>query len=479
MGRNVEFIAESLDQTRGWFYTLNVLSTALYDRPAYKNVIVSGLILAEDGKKMSKRLMNYTNPVDIMNKYGSDVLRLYLLGCSASKADSFCFKDKDLVDISRKLIPYANAIHIFNESMTLYSEPLESALSSTNKLDNWIYHMFHTLRNRVYDHLEALELTAIPPLFYSFIDKLCNTYIKLSRDRLKSNSGVEEAKDSLQTLYYVLDGMNLLMVPFAPHLAEHFNMELHQNNVNSIHLRVIDIGSLVEIDTSIVKCIDSLSELFETVRNLRSVQMAYPLNEIIIYSDTDGILEFEDVIKKQLNVKNILIKPLEQLTKNYKANRSVVGKRYKKEASEIIRQIESGDFTNCSDPECYSVQYNMDEREGYISSKFEYNINKEAVVYLSNTLTEQNKTEGEINHIRRQVNVIRKEMGLKMYDRVHIEIEKNHFWNGLDQTLVEQLRVQLGGDLVLVEHLEKSKSVKSLNGLFDTKIYVVAESLID
>jgi hypothetical protein len=210
----------------------------------------------------------------------------------------------------------------------------------------------------------------------------------------------------------------------------------------------------------------------------RTIQMAYPLNELMIYSDTDGILEFEDVIKKQLNVKQIVMKSLEQLTKSYKAIRSVIGKKYKKEANEIIKQIECGDFRNCSDPDCFSAQYNVDEREGFVSCKFDYNGNKEAIVYLSNRLTEQNKLEGEINHVRRQVNVIRKEMGLKMYDRVHIEIQKNDFWNGLDQTLLEQLRVQLGGDLVLVEKVENSKTVKSLNGLFETKIYVV-ESLID
>ena len=479
LGREVEFIAESLDQTRGWFYTLNVLSTALYNRPAYKNVIVSGLILAEDGKKMSKRLMNYTNPVDIMNAYGSDVLRLYLLGCSASKAESFCFKDKDLVDISRKLIPYANAIHIFNESKMMYGGTLEfiGTVNSKNKLDNWIYHMFHTLRNKVYDHLEALELTAIPPLLYAFIEQLCNTYIKLSRDRLKSNSGTEDARESLQNLYYVLDNMNVLMVPFAPHLAEHFNTELTDND--SIHLRYINTKVRVVPDESIVSRIDSLSELFETVRNMRGtldIQMAYPLNELIIYSDTDGILEFGEVIKKQLNVKHIVIEPLEQLTKCYKAIRSVVGKRYKKDAAEIVKQIELGDFTNCSDIDCYSVSYHMDEREGYISSKFEYiqnNINKEAIVYLSNRLTENNRIEAETNHVRRQVNVIRKEMGLKMYDRVHIEIQKDEFWNGLEQTLVEQLRLQLGGDLVLIEQVHTDKTIKSLNGQFETKLRLV------
>jgi valyl-tRNA synthetase len=270
--------------------------------------------------------------------------------------------------------------------------------------------------------------------------------------------------------------MNVLMVPFAPHLAEHFNTELI--NDDSIHLRYIHTAVRVMPDDLIITSIDSLSELFETVRNMRGtldMQMAYPLNELIIYSDTDSILEFGDVIKKQLNVKQIVIQPLEQLEKRYKAIRSVIGKRYKKEANEIVKQIELGDFTNCSDTDCYSVSYHMDEREGYISSKFEYiqnNSNKEAIVYLSNRLTENNKIEAETNHIRRQVNVIRKEMGLKMYDRVHIEIQKDEFWNGLDQTLVEQLRLQLGGDLVLLEKVDTDKTIKSLNGQFETKLRV-------
>jgi isoleucyl-tRNA synthetase len=99
----VDFIAESLDQTRGWFYTLNVLSTALNHTPAFKQVIVSGLILAEDGKKMSKRLQNYTSPNILIDKYGADIFRLYMIGSPAAKAESFCFKDNDLVDITRKI----------------------------------------------------------------------------------------------------------------------------------------------------------------------------------------------------------------------------------------------------------------------------------------------------------------------------------------------------------------------------------------
>ena len=473
LGREIEFIAESLDQTRGWFYTLNVLSTALYNRPAFKNVIVSGLILAEDGKKMSKRLGNYTNPVDIMNKYGSDVLRLYLLSSPASKADSFCFRDKDLVEISRKLIPYANAIYIFNECRMMYGEELEDFEIDKveNKLDKWIYHMFHTFRNKVYDHLERLELTIVPGLIYSFIEKLCNTYIKLSRDRLKSKTNGEGA---LETLYYVLDETNLLLAPFAPHLAEHFHKELN-SVTESIHLRYIDIEKRTLTDNHIVNSIDALTELFETVRNLRGIldlPMAYPLNQMSIYLESSGLLEFTDVITKQLNVKTIEFKPLDAFPKRYKPNRGVLGKIYKKEASEVAKRIESGDLTGIDNPDTYTTDYQIVEYPGMIRAEFVYNSTQKGIVYLSNSLTNENKVEAEINHVRRQVNVIRKDMGLKMYDRVHIEIQKSEFWNRLEPTLLEKLRLELGGDLVLTQTLQKGKDIKSLDGDFITLIYV-------
>jgi isoleucyl-tRNA synthetase len=471
---DVEFISESLDQTRGWFYTLNVLSTALYHKPAYNNVIVSGLILAEDGKKMSKRLKNYTDPLDVMNKYGSDVLRMYLLGSPSTKAESFCFKDKDLGDISRKINTYANAISLYKDSLVMYGEPLEAVEkpNSQNNLDIWIYNIFHNLRNTIYKHLESLELMPIPNLIYKYIDQLCNTYIKLSRDRLKSQSTREDSIESLQTLGYVLKQTNILLVPFMPHLSEHFHRELSQTTIaTSIHLEYIDIHRQVYVDSTILDSVYSLGEVFETVRNLRvklNTPILYPLENIVIYTDNFGLLAYEDVIKKELNIKGLSVKSLDSLQKKYLPNKGTLGKLFKARASEMAKYIEEGLIEQpFLTRECYNIEYVLEELEGMISAKFDYYVDDkqhEGVIYLANSLTDSNKIEAEVNNIRRQINILRKEFGFKLYDKVAIEFLRNKFLDNLDIHLFNSLTTQLGGNVLVSDTVElQHNTIKSLD----------------
>ncbi len=457
----VDFIAESLDQTRGWFYTLNVLSTALYNQPAFKKVIVSGLILAEDGKKMSKRLGNYTNPLELMNKYGSDVFRLYLLSSTASKAESFCFKDKDLIEISRKLIPYANSFIMFSESLKLFNEPIGDTFKSTNKLDIWLYNIFHSFKNSIYNHLENLELTHIPSLIYKFIDQLCNTYIKLSRDRLKSQCTHQDALESLTTLNYILDETNLLLVPFVPHLAEHFNKLLNKDSI-SIHMRTIDLINKQNPDNTIIQSIDSLNELFETVRTLRNkinIGNVYPLDSLEIYTGSTSIIEFTDVIKKELNIKSLIIKDYNELPFSYRANRSSIGKTFKSKASEIVKQIELGDISDLSN-EYYTIEYNAKSKDGYIESKFEYydsnSRKQEAVVYLTNKITEENKKEAHLNHIRRQINLLRKQWNYKMSDKINITMKYNEVFELFSEEMMKQLSNQLGSEIKITTSIGRA-----------------------
>jgi len=470
---DVEFISESLDQTRGWFYTLNVLSTALYHKPAYNNVIVSGLILAEDGKKMSKRLKNYTDSLDVMNKYGSDVMRMYLLGSPSTKAESFCVKDKDLQDISRKLNTYANAVSLYKDSLVMYGEPLEAVDKphSKNNLDVWIYNIFHNLRNTIYKHLEALELMPIPSLIYRYIDQLCNTYIKLSRDRLKSQMTREDSLESLQTLGYILKHTNILLVPFMPHLTEHFHKELSSSKGSSIHLEYIDIDKQVCVDSTIVNSVYSLGEVFETVRNLRvklNTPILYPLDNIVIYTDNFGLLAYEELIKKELNIKHLTVKPLDSLQKKYLPNKGALGRLFKARAAEMAKYIEDGQLQKPGlTKECYNIEYVLEDLEGMNSAKFDYYVDDrryEGVIYLSNSIADSNRIEAEVNNIRRQVNLLRKELGFKLYDKVAIEFLGNQFLDDLDIELFNSLVAQLGGNVLVSDSIDLQHStIKSLD----------------
>ena len=478
----VDFIAESLDQTRGWFYTLNVLSTALNHQPAFKKVIVSGLILAADGKKMSKRLGNYTSPDILIEKYGIDVFRLYMIGSPATKAESFCFKDSDLTEISRRILPYFNAHVLLNESllcaeMNLGGLKWLNLVKSTNKLDLWIENKYVEFSNKFYSHMEKLELTNCPNLIYKFIEDLCNGYIKLSRERLKGLHTLDDCMGSICTLFNILTKFNCLLAPFIPHLSEHLNMSLHlmskdESSYQSVHLLKSHHNTNQPVDPTVLYGFYSVNDLLEAVRNLRqqiNKPIFYPLDTIEIYTDSKGVEEFEQVICRELNIKNLVVKSSKSLDKVYKANRGILGKVYKKEANNMALLIEYGNISwvGC-EPNYYSVDYKLESKENMVGTKFTFidwsgNISQ-SVVYLSTKSNDYNDLEAEINNIRRQVNNIRKELGFKMFNKVNIVFESNDFWSNMSRELIEILMKRLIADIKFEDNIQDFKLIETFKG---------------
>jgi len=468
----VDFIAESLDQTRGWFYTLNVLSTALNHSPAFKKVIVSGLILAEDGKKMSKRLQNYTSPDAIIEKYGADIFRLYMIGSPAAKAESFCFKDSDLIEITRKIIPYYNA-HLFSKECKFKYTTL---VASNNQLDQWIRMKLIETNQYIYRHMENLELPSIPNHIYKFIDTLCNTFIKLSRDRLKGNISEIDHNESYSTLYYVLKDFNKLLVPFMPHLAEYFNKSLsYDENNESVHLQTIDINSIFDykLDINLLNGFYSVNEVLETVRNLRqqiNKPIFYPLDKIELYTDSPSIVEYKNIICKELNIKNLIINSTETLNKTYRPNKGSLCKTFKKEANKYIALIEQGNvlWEGCL-AEYYTFEYNLDPNIcDMVGTKFNYNNSdgyiSQAVLYLSTNTSKDNDMEAEINNIRREINILRKEMNFKLSNKVQVIFEKNIFWDEIKPELIEILSKRLNVPIDFVDSLVEYKIIETFTG---------------
>ena len=475
----VDFIAESLDQTRGWFYTLNVLSTALNHSPAFKKVIVSGLILAEDGKKMSKRLGNYTSPNLIIEKYGADIFRLYMIGSPAAKAESFCFKDLDLVEITRKIIPYYNAHILLKEC---YSNKIE-IINSTNQLDKWIKMKLIETSQYIYKHIENLELTNIPNHIYKFIDTLCNTFIKLSRDRMKGCASDIDYLESNNTLYYILKDFNKLLVPFMPHLSEYFNKLLPEQEYTSIHLETINIDYIFnyKLDMDLLNGFYSVNEVLETVRNLRqqiNKPIFYPLDKIELFTDSPSILEYKNVICKELNIKNIIIKSTESLNKTYRPNKGLLCKTFKKESNKYISLIEQGNISweGCIQ-DYYTFEYNIDPNIcDMIGIKFNYNNSNftisQAILYLSTTTSKENDMEAEINNIRREINNLRKEMNFKLSNKIQITFEKNIFWDEMKPELINILSNRLNVPIIFIDNLEEYKIIKTFT---ETKLKVYIE----
>ncbi len=234
-GFPAEFIAEGLDQTRGWFYTLTVLSTALFEKPAFKNVIVNGIVNAEDGKKMSKRLKNYTAPDLLMEDFGADALRLYLINSGLVRAEDQRFADSGVKDMVRRaLLPWYNSFKFFST----YAEvdgwnSKENFEVGDNITDRWILSNLQTLKKNISKEMEAYKLYNVVPALFTFIEDLTNWYIRLNRSRFWGEGLSDDKCSAYSTLYTCIKELSTAMAPFSPFLSEHVYQELLKFNPGS------------------------------------------------------------------------------------------------------------------------------------------------------------------------------------------------------------------------------------------------------
>ncbi|MFH1767220.1 MAG: isoleucine--tRNA ligase [Patescibacteria group bacterium] len=236
-GFPAEFIAEGQDQTRGWFYTLHVLSNALFNMPAFKNVIVNGIVLAEDGKKMSKRLKNYPDPMEVMEKYGSDAVRLYLMSSPVVKAENIRFAEKDVDEVSKKFV---NILRNVTSFYALYKEHDDGREAlGAHVLDRWILARLNETLEAESDAMNAYDLSLAARSIQSFATDLSTWYVRRSRDRMKSAG--EDRAEAVATLRSVLDTLSKMIAPFTPFLAEVIYQEINgeflaTKNRLSVHL---------------------------------------------------------------------------------------------------------------------------------------------------------------------------------------------------------------------------------------------------
>ncbi|KDD75520.1 class I (I, L, M and V) tRNA synthetase, partial [Helicosporidium sp. ATCC 50920] len=232
-GFPADFVAEGLDQTRGWFYTLMVLSTALFDKPAFQNLICNGMVLAADGKKMSKRLKNYPDPAHVLDSYGADALRLYLINSPVVRAETLNFKEEGVRHVLRSvMLPWYNAYRFLVQNVRRWEaeaadglERLDPRLhardeASLNVLDRWILAEMRSLTVFVRREMDGYRLYTVVPGLLTFIDRLTNVYVRLNRRRLKGRTGRADAANALSVLFRVLAELCSLMAPFTPFFCE-------------------------------------------------------------------------------------------------------------------------------------------------------------------------------------------------------------------------------------------------------------------
>jgi isoleucyl-tRNA synthetase len=236
-GFPAEFIAEGDDQTRGWFYTLHVLANALFDMPAYKNVVVNGIILAEDGKKMSKSLQNYPDPMEVMNRYGADAMRYYLMSSPVVRAENLRFNEKEVADVGKKFI---NIMRNVSSFYGLYKEHDDGrAPLGAHVLDAWILARLNETLKIETEAMEEYDLQTAARVLQGFVTDFSTWYIRRSRDRMKEEG--EDRLEALATMRHTLETFSKMLAPFMPHLSEIIYQDIEggflgSDERNSVHL---------------------------------------------------------------------------------------------------------------------------------------------------------------------------------------------------------------------------------------------------
>ncbi|ANQ09717.1 Isoleucine--tRNA ligase [Plasmodium coatneyi] len=336
-----DFIAEGLDQTRGWFYTLLVISTLLFDKAPFKNLICNGLVLASDGKKMSKRLKNYPDPMYILEKYGADSLRLYLINSVAVRAENLKFQEKGVNEVVKSFIlPFYHSFRFFSQEVTryecfkkkhfLYEE--KWVYRNDNIMDKWIFSCVQQLTKLVHAEMKAYKLYNVLPKLLQFIENLTNWYIRLNRDRMRGTLGEENCLQSLCTTYRTLHLFTVLMAPFTPFITEYIYQQLRKvgkatvataqedsamsdNGMTdqSVHFLMLpQVDENYAIDYEIIELIEKMKAVIllgRVLRERRKVASKKPLKKITVLHPTkDYFAKFNQImhyIKEELNVLHV------------------------------------------------------------------------------------------------------------------------------------------------------------------------------
>ncbi|MCZ6663424.1 MAG: isoleucine--tRNA ligase, partial [Actinobacteria bacterium] len=322
-----KFIAEGLDQTRGWFYTLMVLSTALFDRPAFENCVVNGMILADDGRKMSKSLKNYPDPSEILERSGADALRAFLINSQVLRAEPLRFTKEGVAGVVRTvLLPMWNSYSFFTtyaEADGITMAELESAPDPADRpeLDRWILSVLQSLIAEVNTQMEGYYLYKVVPPTLGFIEHLTNWYIRRSRRRFWSARGESAESDTdklaaFATLYEVLTTFIEVLAPVLPFITEHIYQDLvarHDEDAKrSVHFRDYPDADTSLIDTDLEQAMEAVREVVRLGRILRKregYRVRQPLRSLTVLSHEASVLtavqSHAEVIASELNVKSV------------------------------------------------------------------------------------------------------------------------------------------------------------------------------
>jgi len=412
-----EFIAEGVDQTRGWFYTLHVLGVALFGKKSFRNVIVNGMALAPDGTKMSKSKRNYTEVNIVLDQMGADSLRLYFLSSPIVHGEEVIFSDKFLKEITGTvLLPYWNSVKYFLNYKEQYNWKYTDSYKPENIMDRWIVSVLNKTVKDVTENMDEYRLQKATKAIFELIDVLSKWYIRRSRDRFVSGD-----IQALNTLHFVLMEISKLMAPFAPFISESVFLTLSDENKESVHLEDYPVFNKEYLDEKLINEMDTVRNICSMGLNIRDesrLKVRQPLSKAYVPISDKEML---NIVKGELNVKEVEYSKVE-----------VKGKDIKSQSNGNI------------------------------------------FVSLDTHISEELKEEGLLNEVLRGLQVIRKESGCEVGEYVSIkyvtqskeleellrkyseEIKKGILIKEMESvdTVKSELKVKVGDAQILVEILK-------------------------
>ncbi len=476
-----DFIAEGVDQTRGWFFTLHAIASMLFDSVAYKNVISNGLVLDKNGNKMSKRLGNAIDPFETINKYGADATRWYMIA-NAQPWDNLKFDASGIEEVQRKFFGtlyntysffalYAN-IDGFN-----YAEQ-KIPIAQRTELDRWILSELNSLIKNVEENYEQYEPTRAARLIQDFTtDKLSNWYVRLSRRRFWKGEYNSDKIAAYQTLYECLECISILAAPIAPFFMDKLFQDLNhvseKHNATSVHLT-----DFPTIDTSVIDAdlerrmslAQKITSLSLSLRKKEKLRVRQPLQKIMMpildakmKADIEGV---SSIILSEINVKTIeyLAEESTILTKQIKPNFKTLGPKFGKDMKLIAGKIASFTAEDIATIEvngnyAISDEISISIADVEISSSdipgFSVATYDGLTVALDISLTESLKEEGLAREFVNRVQNLRKESGFEVTDTITIELEKNQaLTNAINNNLDYICSETLAKSLSFCENLE-------------------------
>ena len=307
-----DFIVEYINQTRGWFYTLHVLAGALFDKPAFQNVICHGILLAEDGNKLSKKLRNYTEPSEIFDRQGSDALRWYFMSTNIVRGGDTRISNTGIDDVVRQvLIPIWNAYSFFTLYANVDGHRATSRTDSSHVLDRYLLAKTRALVEATTSHLDAYDLPGAAAEIQGFIDALNNWYIRRSRDRFWGNNeaGSTGDPDAYDTLHTVLTTFSRVAAPFLPMIMEEMYGGL--TNGDSVHLEAWPDPDELPADPDLVRDMDRLRDVASTALRIREdsgLRVRLPLAEVTVAgAGAERLTRLSALLADEINVRAVTL----------------------------------------------------------------------------------------------------------------------------------------------------------------------------